>query len=29
MEIDIDTYFWLVDRGVFEDDSRNTIDLDR
>jgi hypothetical protein len=29
MEIDIDVYFWLVDRGVFDDDQRNKVDLDR
>jgi len=25
MEIDLDVYFWMIDRGVFEDDSRNKI----
>lgn len=28
MEIDLDVYFWLIDRGVFEDDSRNKIYAD-
>lgn len=25
MEIDLDVYFWMIDRGVIEDDSRNKI----
>lgn len=29
MEIDIDLYFWMVDRGVFEDDQKNKIELER
>lgn len=29
MEIDIDVYFWMVDRGVFDDDQRNKVDIDR
>lgn len=29
MEIDIDVYFWLVDRGVYDDDQRNKVDLER
>lgn len=29
MEIDIDVYFWLVDRGVFDDDQRNKVELER
>lgn len=28
MELELDIYFWLVDRGVIEDDSRNKIDMD-
>lgn len=29
MEIDIDVYFWMVDRGLFDDDQRNKVDMDR
>ena len=29
MEVDIDVYFWLVDRGVYDDDQRNKVDMDR
>ena len=29
MEIDIDVYFWLVDRGVYDDDQRNKVDMER
>ena len=29
MDIDIDIYFWMVDRGVLDDDQRNKVDLDR
>jgi len=29
MEIDIDVYFWMVDRGVFDDDQRNKVEMDR
>ncbi len=29
MELDIDVYFWLVDRGVYDDDQRNKVDLER
>lgn len=29
MEIDIDVYFWMVDRGVFDDDQRNRVDMER
>jgi len=29
MELDIDIYFWLVDRGIMDDDQRNIIDLER
>lgn len=29
MDIDIDVYFWMVDRGVFEDDQRNKVDMER
>lgn len=28
MEIDLDVYFWLIDRGVIDDDSRNKIFAD-
>jgi len=28
MEVDLDVYFWMVDRGVIEDDSRNKIFAD-
>ena len=29
MEIDIDVYFWLVARGVYDDDQRNKVELER
>ena len=29
MDIDIDVYFWMVDRGVFDDDQRNRVDMER
>ena len=29
MEVDIDVYFWLVDRGVYDDDQRNKVDMER
>ena len=29
MEIDIDVYFWMVDRGLFDDDQRNKVEMDR
>lgn len=29
MEIDIDVYFWIVDRGVFDDDQRNKVEMER
>lgn len=29
MEIDIDVYFWMVDRGLFDDDQRNKVELER
>lgn len=29
MEIDIDTYFWMVDRGLFDDDQKNKVDMER
>ena len=29
MEVDIDVYFWMVDRGLFDDDQRNKVDMDR
>ncbi len=29
MEIDIDVYFWMVDRGVFDDDQRNKVEMER
>jgi hypothetical protein len=29
MDIDIDVYFWMVDRGVFDDDQRNKVDMER
>jgi nitrogen fixation-related uncharacterized protein len=29
MEIDIDVYFWVVDRGVFDDDQRNKVEIER
>ena len=29
MEIDIDVYFWVVDRGVFDDDQRNKVEMER
>jgi hypothetical protein len=29
MEIDIDVYFWLVDRGVYDDDQRNKVEMER
>ncbi len=29
MEIDIDVYFWMVDRGLFDDDQRNKVDMER
>ena len=29
MEVDIDVYFWLVDRGVYDDDQRNKVKLHR
>ena len=28
-EIDIDTYFWMIDRGDLEDDNRNSVDVAR
>jgi formylmethanofuran dehydrogenase subunit B len=28
MEIDLDVYFWMIDRGVLDDDSRNKIFAD-
>ncbi|CDW79816.1 UNKNOWN [Stylonychia lemnae] len=29
MEIDIDVYFWMVDRGLYDDDQRNKVDMER
>jgi hypothetical protein len=29
MELDIDVYFWLVDRGCYDDDQRNKVDMER
>ena len=29
MEIDIDVYFWMVDRGLFDDDQKNKVDMER
>ena len=28
MELELDIYFWLVDRSVLEDDPRNKIDIE-
>ena len=29
MDVEIDVYFWMVDRGVFEDDQKNKVDIER
>ena len=29
MEIDIDVYFWLVDRGIYDYDQRNKVYMER
>ena len=29
MELDIEVYFWMVDRGLFDDDQRNKVDMER
>ena len=29
MELDLEVYFWMVDRGLFDDDPRNNIDTQR
>lgn len=29
MEMPIDVYFWLVDRGVIDDSQKNKVELDR
>ena len=28
MELDIDIYFWMVDRGLYDDDQRNKVELE-
>mgnify|MGYP006893251486 FL=1 len=28
-EIDIDIYFWMIDRGDFEDDQRNQVSIEK
>ena len=27
-DIDIDLYFWMIDRGELEDDQRNKVEID-
>jgi hypothetical protein len=29
MELDPELYFWLVDRGIYDDDPRNKVDVDK
>lgn len=28
-EMDLETYFWFIDRGDFEDDQRNKVDMEK
>lgn len=27
LEIEMDLYFWMIDRGNFDDDQRNQVDI--
>jgi hypothetical protein len=29
LELEIDIYFWMIDRGDFEDDQRNKVDVEK
>ena len=29
LELEIDMYFWMIDRGDFEDDQRNKVDIEK
>ena len=29
LELEIDIYFWMIDRGDFEDDQRNQVNVEK